>query len=138
MERIGEWPSLIERCLSRATAFKGAFARAHSYLSRRAQRRSLGSRFGVTSKSQNNAFSTNGVNSAMTQTLRILTKIKRAPKRLSKIGISGSPPPSAPSPFHAILYGRESRFYIKYLFVSIDSLPSMPTFGTTAPKKTRM
>ncbi len=35
---------------------------------------------GVTSKSQNNPVSTNGVNSAMTQSIRILRKIKKDPK----------------------------------------------------------
>jgi hypothetical protein len=44
-------------------------------------------------------------------------------------------PPSAPSSFHAMLYGRESRFYIKYLFVAMDDTLSIPPFGTFPKNK---
>src|SRR5689334_23032739 len=47
----------------------------HSYLSQHAQRRHLGWNFRVTSESQNNPVETKGVNSAMTQSGRILRKI---------------------------------------------------------------
>jgi hypothetical protein len=30
-----------------------------------------------------------------------------------------------------MLYGRESRFYMKYLFVAMDNTPPIPPFGTS-------
>jgi hypothetical protein len=52
----------------------------HVFLSLSARTTSLIKLGNVTSESQNNPVSTNGVNSAMTLSVRILRKVKKSPK----------------------------------------------------------
>ncbi len=71
-------PSLVERCLP------GSAGQVRSRLPTLTFIISLGAnnpghsawKLGVTSESQNNPVSTNGVNSAMTQSVRVLRKMK--------------------------------------------------------------